>query len=115
MSGDTVFEKILRREISAAIVFEDECVLAFKDISPQAPSHVLVIPKKKAKHFTEMGEWASKDVGDFITRIAKVAMKLNLDKDGYRVVFNCGQNGGQTVEYIHAHILGGKPLNINMA
>lgn len=115
MSSDTIFEKILKHEVPASVVFEDDYVMAFKDICPHAPVHVLVIPKKKARNFSEMGDWNSKDIGDFVARIAVVAKKLNLDKDGYRVVFNCGQNGGQTVDYIHAHILGGKPLNVSMA
>ncbi len=115
MAQETIFEKILKKEISAAVVYEDDHVLAFKDIHPQAPVHVLVIPKTKAKNFSEMSRWAPNDTGEFVNRIGIVAEKLGLERQGYRVVFNCGEYGGQTVDYIHAHILGGKPLNISMA
>ena len=110
MPTTTIFDKILQREIPAQTVYEDPCVLAFRDISPQAPVHVLVIPKKKWEHFSDLGNADPLEVGEFFTRVAKVATALNLDKSGYRVVINHGRDGQQSVEYLHAHILGGRGL-----
>ena len=107
---DTIFDKILRREIPAKIVYEDEHVLAFHDIQPQAPIHILVIPKRKKEGFQTFSTACENEVGIFVVAIAKVASKLGLDTDGYRVVFNQGQNGQQTVNYVHAHILGGRMM-----
>ena len=111
MSEATIFDKIIAKEIPADIVYEDDWVLAFKDINPQAPVHVLVIPKSKAPGFSSLGDLETNTVGEFVKRIAQVATKLNLDTDGYRIVFNQGKHGQQSVNYIHAHILGGKQLN----
>lgn len=108
--GQTIFEKIIAREIPAKIVYEDEFVLAFQDINPQAPVHVLVIPKKKVTRFAELKSKDPAWVGEWMARVAKVASHLGLEENGYRVVVNNGADGGQTVEYIHAHILGGRPL-----
>lgn len=111
MSGTTIFDKIIAKEIPAKIAYEDDYVLAFHDINPQAPVHVLVIPKKKVRGFAELGTKSAQDVGEYMQRVAKVASELGLDGDGYRVVFNNGKNGQQTVDYIHAHILGGRKLS----
>ncbi|MCX6108321.1 MAG: histidine triad nucleotide-binding protein [Proteobacteria bacterium] len=110
MSNLTIFDKILSKEIPAQIVYEDDYVLAFRDIQPQAPVHVLVIPKTKWAGFSALQDAAPLAVGEFFTRIAKVAAQLGLDAKGYRVVLNNGRDGQQTVEYIHAHILGGRGL-----
>lgn len=109
--ADTVFDKILRHEIPATIVYEDDDVLAFRDISPQAKTHVLVIPKKRATNLSELQAWDSRDVGIFFQKVALVAEKIGVSKHGYRTVLNTGREGGQTVDYIHAHILGGEPLS----
>jgi histidine triad (HIT) family protein len=106
----TLFEKIIDREIPSQIVYEDDVVLAFKDINPQAPIHVLVIPKVKVERFSQLQKQDPAWIGSWIGKIAHVASLLGLDGDGYRVVINNGDDGGQTVEYIHAHILGGRPL-----
>ena len=111
MSENTIFDKILRREIPAQIVHEDEAVLAFRDIQPQAPVHVLVIPKKKLSHFSDLASAPAEDVAAFFSSIAKVAQQLGLEKNGYRVVINNGRDAQQSVEYIHAHILGGRALS----
>lgn len=108
---DTIFDKIVKKEIAAEIVFENEHVLAFKDINPQAPVHVLVVPKKKSVGFAFLRDQKSTDLGDYMKSISEVASTLGLDDDGYRVVFNQGTFGQQTVHYIHAHILGGKQLS----
>lgn len=111
MTEMTIFDKILEREIPASIVYEDDYVLAFKDIHPQASVHVVVIPKKRAKDFAEVAaQWLPTEVGAFWRSIGAVAQSLGLQKDGFRVVFNNGMNAGQTVAYIHAHILAGEPL-----
>lgn len=107
----TIFDKILAREIPAAIVYEDDHVLAFKDINPQAKVHVLVIPKRRAASLHDMAAMPPAHIGEFVTAISKVATHLGLATDGYRVVFNTGRDAGQTVFYVHAHILGGEPLS----
>ena len=107
----TIFDKILAREIPAAIVYEDDTVLAFKDINPQAKVHVLVIPKRRATSLHDMASQPAAHVGEFVAAISKVAEHLGLAANGYRVVFNTGRDAGQTVFYVHAHILGGEPLS----
>lgn len=109
--AETIFDKILRREIPASIVYEDDDILAFHDISPQAKQHILVIPKKKARNLAELRQWDSKDVGVFFQKVALVAEKAGLNQSGYRTVLNTGRDGGQSVDYIHAHILGGEQLS----
>ncbi len=106
----TIFDKILKKEIPANVAYEDDTVLAFHDISPQAPTHVLVIPKHKWMRFADFGSADPKKVGEYLIAVAKVAKHLGLEDDGYRVVFNNGRDGQQTVDYIHAHILGGRKL-----
>lgn len=110
MSDETIFDQIIARKIPANIIYEDEHVIAFDDINPQAPIHVLVIPKKKLSNFSEFNYSSEIDVGVYIKKISAVAKHLNLTESGYRVVFNTGENGQQTVNYIHAHILGGRKL-----
>lgn len=111
MSETTIFDKIVAKEINADLVYEDEHVLAFNDINPQAPVHVLVIPKKKVANFSEFANKGNDETGALFKGVAKVANKLGLSENGYRVVVNCGKDGQQTVNYIHAHILGGRQLN----
>ena len=106
----TIFEKIINKEIPAKIAFENEHVLAFHDISPQAKVHVLVIPKSKIQSFVQVKSSDAKALTELMRGISLTAESLGLDNDGYRVAFNCGENGGQTIEYLHAHILGGEKL-----
>lgn len=103
---ETIFDKILDKRIPAKVVYEDEHVLAFHDVAPKAAVHVLVIPKKKAASFAEFKDRSSSEVGELFVRAAKVADILGL-KTGYRIVVNVGKDGGQTVDYVHVHILGG--------
>lgn len=110
MSEDTIFDKILRKEIPADIVYEDEIVIAFNDIAPTAPVHVLVVPKEKVEGFNCLKDHDPIKTGKYMASVAKVAQELGLEKDGYRVVFNFGKHGQQTVNYIHAHILGERQL-----
>lgn len=111
MSTETTFDKILSGMISADVVYEDECVLAFKDVNPKAPVHVLVIPKKKLGRVAEIDSTlTSEEAGAFLHGIAKTARALNLERRGYRVVMNNGRDAKQTVEYLHAHILAGRTM-----
>jgi histidine triad (HIT) family protein len=107
----TIFDKILAGESPADVVYEDENVLAFRDINPQAPVHIVVIPRRKVKMFSELPENKDSDVGLFVKTIAVVARKLGLEQSGYRIVFNCGRHGQQTVNYLHAHVLGGRQMS----
>lgn len=107
---ETIFDKILKGEIPADVVYEDDNVLAFRDISPQAPVHVLVIPKKKVSSFNDLKDNSPEETGLFLNGVSHVAVSLGLAEDGYRIVLNCGSNGQQTVEYLHAHILGERQM-----
>ena len=110
MGEETIFDKIIRKEVPANIVHEDEVILAFEDIQPQAPVHILVIPKIKVKSFADLKGLDDLDVGRFIKGVSQVAAEVGLEEGGYRVVFNTGRHGQQSVDYIHAHILGGRQM-----
>ena len=103
----TVFHKIINGEIPCSKVYEDEHTLAFHDIHPQAPVHILVIPKTFANNFEDASDEQLIAMSKTVREVAKI---MGLDKDGYRVITNIGKNGGQEVPYIHFHILGGKKL-----
>lgn len=107
--ADTVFSKIIRREIPANIVYEDDLCLAFKDINPQAPTHILVIPKKPIVCIDDAQLEDQNLLGHLLLTVKKVAAEANLT-NGYRVVINNGNDGGQTVAHLHLHILGDRPL-----
>ncbi len=106
----TLFEKIAGREIPAAIVFEDDSILAFRDINPQAPVHVIIVPKKPIPRIAEAQAGDQKLLGHLLLKAAEVAAQLGLDKTGYRLVINNGADGGETVPHLHCHILGGRHL-----
>lgn len=106
----TLFEKIAAREIPAAILYEDESVFAFRDINPQAPTHVLIVPKKPVPRIAEAGVEDQELMGHLMLKAAEVAAKLGLDKTGFRLVINNGRDGGEAVPHLHCHILGGRPL-----
>ena len=106
----TIFKKIIDKEIPANIVYEDDDFLAFYDIQPQAKVHVIVIPKKEIKNLDEATEEDVLVLGKLQLTIAKIARKLGISKDGYRVITNINENGGQTVFHMHYHILGGEKL-----
>lgn len=105
----TLFEKIIAREIPADIVFEDDSVLAFRDINPQAPTHVLIIPKKVIPRVGEAQEEDQLLLGYLLLKAGEVARKLNLE-NGFRLVINNGRDGGETVPHLHCHLLGGRSL-----
>jgi|TARA_B100000676_G_scaffold146399_1_gene144695 histidine triad (HIT) family protein len=106
----TLFEKIIAREIPADIIFEDDLVLAFNDINPQAPTHVLVIPKKPIPRIAEAVPDDHQVLGHLLLKAREVAAELNLE-NGYRLVINNGPDGGESVPHLHLHILGGRALN----
>ena len=110
MGTTTVFDRILGRQLPARVVYEDGHVLAFHDAHPQAPVHVLVIPKRKAADFSALAEREPEEVGHFFRGVAAAARSLGLLEDGYRVVLNSGRDANQTVAYVHAHILAGRGL-----
>jgi len=106
----SIFQKIIDREIPADIVYEDEWCLAFRDVSPQAPVHVLLIPKKGIVNVAGLAEEDASLAGHLLLKVGKVARLLGVEDEGYRVVANCGRNGGQSVDHLHFHILAGRPL-----
>ena len=106
----TIFKKIIDGEIPANIIHEDELCIAFHDVSPQAPIHVLVIPKKEIVNVAGLRPEDQQLAGHLLLTAAKVARELGIDQDGYRVVANCGANGGQSVDHLHLHILAGRQL-----
>lgn len=105
----TLFEKIIQREIPADIVYEDDTVLAFRDIQPQAPTHVLVIPKKPIPRVAAAQAEDRETLGHLLLKAAEIAGTLELE-NGFRLVINNGKDGGETVPHLHCHILGGRPL-----
>lgn len=107
---ETIFSKIIRKEIPAKIVHEDELCLAFHDVSPQAPVHVLVIPKKPIASLEQLTAEDAPLLGHLWMVIQQIARDLQVSDSGYRVVVNCGENGGQSVDHLHFHILGGRSL-----
>ena len=109
MAETTIFKKIIDKEIPADIVYEDDVCLAFRDIAPQAPTHVLVIPKKEIENIDALADDDAAAVGHMLTVIRDLARQLGLD-DGYRVVVNCGPHGGQAVDHLHFHLLGGRQM-----
>lgn len=109
MSATTIFGKIIAREIPADIVYEDDQCLAFRDINAQAPTHLLVIPKREIPSLDCVTPGDAELIGHIHLVIARIAKELGLN-DGYRVVVNCGRDAGQTVDHLHFHLLGGRAL-----
>ena len=106
----TIFTQIINKEIPADIVYEDDICLAFKDISPQAPVHPLIIPKKEIVSIATLTDDDKEIMGHIMVKTAEIARIAGLEEDGYRVVTNIGENGGQSVFHIHFHLLGGRRL-----
>lgn len=105
----TIFKRIIDREIPAEIVFEDDLSLAFRDIHPQAPTHIVIIPKKEIPSLAQSSDEDEQVLGHLLVVARKVAEQLKLT-NGYRTVINCGRDGGQTVDHLHVHLLGGRHL-----
>ena len=110
MADDTIFHKIIRREIPADVVYEDEHLIAFRDIAPQAPVHVLFVPKTSIATLDEVQPAQAEIVGRLAVAAAEYARREGFAEDGYRVVINCNANAGQTVFQLHLHLLAGAPL-----
>lgn len=108
MSQDTIFSKIISKEIPVKIVYETEKVLAFHDISPQAPVHILIIPKTFVKNLIAISEEHRELMGELLLAASKIARDLGLEDGGYRIVINNGEEAGQTVFHLHVHLLAGR-------
>jgi histidine triad (HIT) family protein len=107
----TIFTKIINKEIPADIVYETEDILAFKDIDPKAPVHVLIIPKKEIARITDIeGKTQAALLGEMFDAANKIAKDTGIAEDGFRIVINCGRNGGQAVYHLHMHLLGGRQM-----
>lgn len=110
MTEKTIFKRIIDKEIPADILYEDDLCLAFRDVSPQAPVHVLVIPKKEIPSTSALTEDDIPLVGHLYLVLAQLAEKLGIASSGYRIVSNCGPDACQTVPHLHFHLLGGRPF-----
>jgi histidine triad (HIT) family protein len=109
--ADCLFCKIINRQIPSSIVYEDERVLAFNDINPQAPTHILLVPKRHISSLNDLAAGDDQIVGELARRAAAIAKSSGIDVSGYRVVFNTNRDAGQTVFHIHLHLLGGRAMN----
>ena len=107
----TIFSKIIKRELPADIVYEDTDLLAFHDISPQAPVHIIIIPKKEINTLNNLRKEDEIIVGKMVLLAKNLAKEFKINLSGYRTVFNCNEDGGQTVYHIHLHLLGGRKLD----
>lgn len=112
---ETIFSKIIRKEIPADIVYQDELVTAFRDIAPQAKTHILIIPNKLIPTVNDVCEQDEAMLGRLFTVAAKIAEQEGIAEDGYRLIMNCNKHGGQEVFHIHMHLVGGEPLGKMLA
>lgn len=111
---DCIFCKIINKEINSNIVYEDDEIIAFNDIHPIAPVHILVIPKKHINSLIDLEDEDEKLIGKIYIVINKIAEDLNIDSKGFRVIVNCGEDGGQEVKHLHFHLIGGKKLGVKI-
>lgn len=110
MAEETIFSKIIRKEVPSDIVYEDDVSTAFRDINPQAPTHILIVPNKIIPTVNDVTEEDEKLLGHLFTVAAKIAAQEGLAQDGYRLIVNCNRHGGQEVFHLHLHLLGGRPM-----
>jgi histidine triad (HIT) family protein len=110
MAEETIFSKIIRKEIPADIVYQDDLVTAFRDINPQAPVHILIVPNKLIPTVNDVTEADEAVLGRLFTAAAKIAADEGIADDGYRLMVNCNRHGGQEVFHLHLHLFGGRPL-----
>ena len=110
MAEETIFSKIIRREIPADILYQDELVTAFRDIHPQAPTHILIIPNRLIPTTNDVQPEDEAALGRLFTVAAKLAKQAGVDESGYRLVVNCNRDGGQEVYHLHMHLLGGRRI-----
>lgn len=115
MAAETIFSKIIRKEIPADIIYQDELVTAFRDIAPQAPTHILIIPNKLIPTVNDVTTDDEAALGRLFTVAAKIAKQEGIAEDGYRLIMNCNKHGGQEVFHIHMHLVGGEPLGKMLA
>jgi histidine triad (HIT) family protein len=109
--GETIFSKIISKEIKADIVFESDSVMAFKDINPQAPVHILIVPKIEISKVIDInGKEHAQLLGEMFDIANRLAKENNIAQEGFRLVLNCGQKGGQEVYHLHMHLLGGRQM-----
>ena len=107
---DTVFAQIVRREVPADLVYQDELVTAFRDVQPQAPTHILIVPNKPVPTVADVTEQDEAALGRMIRVAARLAEEEGIDQEGYRLILNCRAHAGQEVYHVHLHLLGGRPL-----
>jgi histidine triad (HIT) family protein len=115
MAGDTLFSRIVRREIPADILHQDELVTAFRDIDPKAPVHILIIPNHVIPTADDVGAGDEAARGKMFTVAARLAREAGIADDGYRLIVNCREHGGQEVYHLHMHLVGGRPLGPMLA
>lgn len=108
---DCIFCKIINNEIPSNKVYEDDEILAFKDVNPQMPIHILVVPKKHIKSILDLSKEDEQLVGKIFSIIKKIAIDLGIEENGFRVISNCGEDAGQTVKHLHFHILAGEKMS----
>lgn len=107
---DCIFCKIANKEINSSIIYEDELIVAFKDLEPQAPTHILIIPKEHISSANEINDSNSKVISRIYEIVPKLAKEMHFYNNGYRIVNNCGKDGGQSVNHLHFHLLAGRQL-----
>ena len=110
MTEDTLFSKIINKEIPADILYQDDRATAFRDIHPQAPTHVLIVPNKPIPSVNDISEEDEAILGHLFVVARKLAQEEGIAGDGYRLLINCGRHGGQEVYHLHMHLFGGRPL-----
>jgi len=110
MAEETIFSKIIRKEIPSDIVYQDDVATAFRDINPQAPTHVLIVPNNVIPTVNDVTAGDESTVGHLFTVAAKIAEQEGIAEDGYRLIVNCNKHGGQEVFHLHLHLLGGRPM-----
>ena len=115
MPEETIFSKIIRKEIDSDIVYQDDQVTAFRDIQPKAPTHILIIPNELIPTVNDVTESDEQVLGRLFTVAARLAKQEGVSEEGYRLLVNCGKNGGQEVYHLHMHLLGGRPLGPMLA
>jgi len=110
MSVETIFSKIIRQEIPTPLLYQDDLVSAFRDINPRVSTHILIIPNKLIPTINDVEDEDELTLGRMITVARKLAKQEGISENGYRLIFNCNEHGGQEVYHIHMHLLGGQPL-----
>lgn len=108
---ETVFHKIIRREIPANIIYENDNLIAFSDVNPVAPTHILIVPKKDIRDVDSVDEQDQLLLGEMVVVASHIARESGISEDGYRIVINCGEHGNQTVFQLHMHLIGGRQFS----